>query len=1671
MTYLKLFRNVSVFLVVLSFYFIGFSSTFTDIELTVSRGEITGLTKFDQDTIPPSFDIDTTITAKVKTYVCSADIEVPWIKNLSDDSDPNPRWWITANQGTISGDINNNGYIDSLENWEIKNIPLGEYEICYHAIDISGNESTECIPVHIVDLTPPIASCVHFLSISIADDGIGKINANDFNSGSFDNCNHVFFKALRTSSNGDYDGKCTNVFEDNNPATDDVDVWYNDFVSFCCEDVDSQDVFVTMRVFDIDPSVGGVNPERMKPEGDLYGHFSECWSFVQVTNLNPIVISCPAVTLACNESSDPQINTKLLPELNIECGIDLNYSDSTLIDDKDKIIRTWTATSSYESVKCVQEITNNPVEIFDPCAIVFPEDSISDCSFSPENKPIWNDFVCTPVSSKLLRQDTFIDANGIISRIEREWAVIDSSVFKQNTGAEDNIDIINGNKLDCEQLVNDGYYRYTQTLIPSFDPCSIVFPADIVEGCKDYSFQKPVWDESTCGTVTFELIAVDKINTTDLEILKKWVVIDRNSYKQGSGAENNVDSLIGNKLDCQYLVEDGYYSYSQHIKYSIDDTAPDFDVADSIVVEVNDFDCSLETNIPLIQYLEDNCDDKPKWWVTTDSGILSGDINSNGFVDSDEVWVLQTDDRGIYPITYHAIDIEDNESQKQSVLNIIDNRTPIALCERFHLLRLTAMGRNLLEAIDLNAGSYDNCNPVFYKVSRNTNNPEGDESCQDLNGDDNPATDKIDIWYDDEVYFCCQDLNKVIPVVLRVFDKDPGDGPVEPERMEKGGDLYGHYNACQTKITVEYTIPPYIDCSPVTVHCGESYNPDINPKILPFAASACGYTLSYQDSLINPGDYSGTFTRIWTISANGFSAKCEQSVTIDTSSYFDPCTIIFPKSDTIYGCKGVLDDIPFFYNPGCANVTYELQSEDTLFETGDLCMQIIREWAVIDWDTYQADPDGADYNVDSIIGNKLDCSHLVADGFYRYTQVISVIDYLPPVIFARDTCISTLDCYAYDIKVEASATSECSNEKINWKYIVTNMDTWETVQYSYNYTPVPISGAKGKQSKDNLDNTIDASLLILNPLPKGNYRVTWTAGGLCGNANSINHYFTINDNKTPTPILFDESFLEVNSNSFEITARQFDKGGCPVGCIASVDNCSRKDELFFSFTDKLPEIWKDTTKWKNQLLEYGEYYFDPKTGKISSQLQYLKSLADAYVPELNTTKRIIWQNGEVNNIPSKVYVWDQFAYNDDCNYNNFDYGNIHIFLEIDHPDNIFGKVSYINDSTGFSGMQMKAFNGGLELIDTTDNGAFAFGEPDGEIFISGNSNSDYYEGLSTRDLILLHDFLLKSKYNSSLGVLAMDIDNSGIIDAYDILTLRKNLLRKTHDFEFISWVAVSKKYINLNSNKIPKPINRAFIDTVIMENGVPDHNPDFYALKMGDADLSANKDSSSISKPDISFWVKNSLIKKDSTILIPFFIENVEDVRGFQFTLELSDVELDTIKPGKIVSPQIYNVVDNKALFLWTDMGASFDKDEVLFYLKLKAKSDIYVKDALKLSGSFLSPEIYTGEDIDIHELKFIVKGIDATNNMDNAKLFVLYQNKPNPFNRHTVIGFKTNTVSEYKMTFYNLTGKIVKTIIGISRQGYNSIDISNSDIPNKGVIFYKLETAGNITVKKMIRL
>ncbi|MBK9632655.1 MAG: hypothetical protein IPO62_16640 [Saprospiraceae bacterium] len=95
-------------------------------------------------------------------------------------------------------------------------------------------------------------------------------------------------------------------------------------------------------------------------------------------------------------------------------------------------------------------------------------------------------------------------------------------------------------------------------------------------------------------------------------------------------------------------------------------------------------------------------------------------------------------------------------------------------------------------AEDLDEASYDNCAPhVYFKVIRmaellgtnNGSNSNNTVACAGRNGDDNLILTGNQVYFDDYTDFCCADVGQRIMVVLRVFDIDPGAGPVTPVRM------------------------------------------------------------------------------------------------------------------------------------------------------------------------------------------------------------------------------------------------------------------------------------------------------------------------------------------------------------------------------------------------------------------------------------------------------------------------------------------------------------------------------------------------------------------------------------------------------------------------------------------------------------------------------------------------------------------------------------------------------------------------------------------------------------------------------------------------------------------------------------------------------------------------
>ncbi len=664
------------------------------------------------------------------------------------------------------------------------------------------------------------------------------------------------------------------------------------------------------------------------------------------------------------------------------------------------------------------------------------------------------------------------------------------------------------------------------------------------------------------------------------------------------------------------------------------------------------------------------------------------------------------------------------------------------------------------------------------------------------------------------------------------------------------------------------------------------------------------------------------------------------------------------------------------------------------------------------------------------------------------------------------------NCQLSGIKLKARAESCQASDKLVWKYIVTNLKNDKVLQYSYNYTPVPQTGEIGDHTLDKINQTFEAHIVILSSLELGEYRADWTL--TINDEYSVEkaQYFEVVDNVAPTPDLY----YSIEKNSSYLEARDFDKGDCD-NCIASKDNCS--DRVFFTFSDKLPDFDSDPNKWEKQFFEYGKYFFDPKSGQISTEQSFLDSKADAWIPERSTAAKAItcdmlhyYKNKDLN-----IYVWDEFLENDDKNYNNFSIQKVYLQANIECQDfKLEGVVKGIKSSLPLKNMNISFIDDNESFNTKTDsNGYYLFDhiKNKDDIKIIATKDSDWLNGVTTLDIVIIQRHLLGiNRIDDPYALLAADVNRDKKISASDILELRKLILGRTNKFDKNnSWVGIPTHIsIPAESSSLidfDKIINKHFsIDS-------ESTTIDFDAIKIGDVNQSAEIMKSRNDKT-ISFILKNKSLNKGEIVKIPFYAKDFNNIYGGQFSISLEEMNFSLFEEGAIhIDTNNYYIEGDNLYFSWNSpRPISIEDDAILFNLIFKVNDDIKLKEALTISDNSIQPEVYIGTNFENYKLK-----IDF---QDNEYDFSLYQNQPNPFRDYTIINFTLPSDNEYAMTIYNMSGQLIKQFNGVGREGLNTLhlrystlehDNTNTRLNAPYILIYKLVSANDVAIKKMVIL
>jgi|GEM_PF-670197 len=493
------------------------------------------------------------------------------------------------------------------------------------------------------------------------------------------------------------------------------------------------------------------------------------------------------------------------------------------------------------------------------------------------------------------------------------------------------------------------------------------------------------------------------------------------------------------------------------------------------------FDCSAEYTVIGVGYKEANPDgsepDANSPFEFTESIINNGN-GTYTLVDLEgpRVWIQYILEDGCgNSVSFPVADSANQVSTCFLEVDIIDTTPPVAVCDEFTAVTLSADGWGRVYGESLDDGSYDYCSDVTFQVRRLEVTDCTDQSLA-LDGHN-------DLEYNDFVQLCCADLGTDVMVELLVSDAE------------------GNTSSCMVSVRPQDKTEPVLLTCPgnFTLGCDDAFTLNDSSANGPTVDDNCGFGSIVPIDTDNRDECgAGTVVRNWFITnpdGTLSSLGCTQNITFDYES-ISLSDIRFPAdlvgAASVMGCmQDVIspEDTGFptyrttgtliENSPGCGNIA--VTHTDQIFSNVvDACFKVIRTWTVIDWCVY-------------------DTSNPNGGGLYVGYQTIMLNNDESPEFTSCGT-----DIEEYCLPVGACEMS------INFAAIANDGCTGDIItdQNSYSWTLATSSGSPVSTG---------TGLSASASLEGGSYTITWSVTGACDVTETCTSSFDVIDCQAPTP--------------------------------------------------------------------------------------------------------------------------------------------------------------------------------------------------------------------------------------------------------------------------------------------------------------------------------------------------------------------------------------------------------------------------------------------------------------------------------------------------------------------------------------------------------------------------
>jgi len=592
--------------------------------------------------------------------------------------------------------------------------------------------------------------------------------------------------------------------------------------------------------------------------------------------------------------------------------------------------------------------------------------------------------------------------------------------------------------------------------------------------------------------------------------------------------------------------------------------------------------------------------------------------------------------------------------------------------------------------------------------------------------------------------------------------------------------------------------------------------------------------------------------------------------------------------------------------------------------------------------------------------------------------------------------------------VSASASDLCNGESVAAELI-----RW-SIAYDNGETTT-------RHNATGADVTIDTEL----GSPGEVHTVTFSASDGCGNTSTAVSQVTFGDEKAPTPICISGVTTAFMSETGDVAiwANDFDLG--------SFDNCT---DVHFS------------------IVPTGDTPAHPDSAAFVDQASITFDCEDAS-----------------NLYELDLYVWDasgntdyctvQVLINGECDRENMG-ASITIAGQIeteygDHVDEVIMTIE--SQLAEYPKSQM-----------TTEDGLYSFqsNPTDANYRISAKKDVDPVNGVTTLDIVHIQKHILGTvEFDNDYKYIAADANGDQKISAADIIQLRRLILGVQESFiGNESWRFVDRDQDMTTGSPWP------FVEIINIISVTDDQmSEDFIAVKIGDINGNATANAAmrveTRSVGSLMLLIDDVRVQKGDRIEIPVRAEQFDAISGFQFTIETSDIVIESIQSsGLEVSTDNY-ALSNEGLSMSWHAEEMVSEEDVLFIMTATAQQNGLLSDMISLTSTKVKAEAYQSETLNLLDVEMDVISPST------ESVFALYQNEPNPFITQTKIGFDLPQAGTATLSILDADGKIVKTYSDIYESGYNEIRLERNDINVSGVVFYQLESGEYSSMMKMIIL